>query len=92
MWQCDDSKSSGLDGFNLNFIKNSWESLKEYIMSVVIHLQNTGNIPKECNDLFITLVSKVWDPLKLDHFRPISFLGALYKIISKVLSCRLQGC
>jgi len=28
VWQCDGSKSPGPDGFNLNFIKNSWEYLK----------------------------------------------------------------
>ena len=25
VWQCDGSKSPGPDGFNFNFIKNSWE-------------------------------------------------------------------
>jgi len=35
MWQRDGSKILGSDGFNLNFVKNSWEVIKEDIMSVI---------------------------------------------------------
>ena len=28
VWQCEGSKSPGPDGFNFNFIKKSWNSLK----------------------------------------------------------------
>ena len=38
----------------------------------------------------LLLSPKVKDPVKIDHFRPISLVGALYKIISKVLSCRMK--
>jgi len=40
--------------------------------------------------LFIALVPKVWDPTKLDEYRPISVVGSLYKIIAKVLSCSMK--
>jgi len=36
------------------------------------------------------LIPKVDNPQQLDDFRPISLVGCLYKIISKVLSLRLK--
>jgi len=33
----------------------------------------------------------VCDLTKLNQYRPISLVGALYKIISKVLSCRIKN-
>jgi len=50
----------------------------------------TGFIPKGCNASFIALVPKVRDPCKLDQFKPISLGGAIYKVISKVLTGRLK--
>ncbi|XP_071709115.1 uncharacterized protein [Rutidosis leptorrhynchoides] len=44
-----------------------------------------------CNASFITLIPKKKDPLCLRDYRPIILLGSYYKIIAKVLSCRLRG-
>jgi len=60
--------------------------LKVDILKAVRQFQNTGCIPKGCNASFIALVPKVQDPSKLDQYRPISLVGTLYKIISKVLA------
>ena len=46
---------------------------------------------KGCNTSFITLVPKVKDPQNLHKFRPISLIGCLYKMVSKVLARRLKG-
>ena len=43
-----------------------------------------------CNASFIALVPKVRDPSKLDQYKPISLVGAIYKIITEVLSCRIK--
>lgn len=40
---------------------------------------------------FVILIPKVTSPLALKDFRPISLLGTLYKILSKVLVRRLPG-
>jgi len=87
---CEGSKSPGPDGFNFNFIKHNWEALKHDILTAVQSFQVDGNIPKGCNASFIALVPKVRDPSKLDEYRPISLVGSMYKIISKVLSCCMK--
>ena len=50
----------------------------------------TGSIPKGCNASFIALIPKNKDPSKLEQYRPISLVGALYKIILKVLANRMK--
>ena len=86
MWHCEVSKSPGLDGFNFNFIKKSWDFIKEEVMAIMNLFHDTGALPKGCNASFIALVPKVRDLVKLEQYRPISLVGAMYKIISKVLA------
>ena len=90
VWQCGGSKSPGLDGFNFNFIRKCWDVLKTDLMEAVRFFQATGSFPKGCNASFIALVPKVRDPSSLEQFRPISLVGAIYKIITKVLSIQMK--
>ena len=90
VWQCDGSKSPGPDGFNFKFIQHNWEVIEDDIFKAVRLFQVTGRIPKGCNASFITLVPKVKDPLKIEQYRPIALVGVLYKIIAKLLACRIK--
>ncbi|KAF5804783.1 putative RNA-directed DNA polymerase [Helianthus annuus] len=44
-----------------------------------------------CMSSFIALIPKVSDPDGLSDYRPISFVGCVNKVISKVLANRLKG-
>jgi len=90
VWMCEGSKSSGPDGYNFNFIKSNWEILKEDILEAVYMFQESGSFSKGCNASFIALIPKMKNHVLVEHFRPISLVGALYKIITKVLSCRIK--
>jgi len=90
VWQCEGSKSPSPDGFNFNFIKKSWKYLKVDFVAALEEFHEIGYIPKGCNASYIALVPKVKDPCKLDQFRPISLMGAIYKVIAKVLAGRLK--
>ena len=68
----------------------SWEFFKSDIVEAMHFFQETGCIPKGCNASFIALVPKVRDPTTLDQFKPISLVGSIYKIITKVLSFRMK--
>jgi len=91
VWQCEGTKSPGSDGFNFNFLKKSWEVMKDEVVAVMILFHETGCIPKGCNASFVALVPKVRDPAKLEQYRPISLVGAMYKIIAKVLAERIKN-
>jgi len=90
VWKCDGLKSPGPDGFNFNFIRNSWEVIKKEVMRAMDSFYASGHIPKGCNASFIALVPKVRDPVLLEQYRPISLVGAMYKIISKVIAGRIK--
>jgi len=86
VWHCEGTKSPGLDGFNFNFIRANWETLKEDVMEAMHCFHETGSLPNGCNSSFIALVPKVKDPTTIDQFRPISLVEVMYKIITKVMS------
>ena len=87
---CDGSKSPGPDGFNFKFVKESWEIIKEDVYAIVHDFWSTSRLPKGCNNAFIALIPKVEVPTGFKDFKPISMVGCVYKIISKLLARRLQ--
>jgi hypothetical protein len=78
------------DGFSLGFVKSRWEILKEDIMAVFREFNNKGSFEKSLNATFIALIPKKAEAVDLKDFRPISIVGAVYKIISMVLANRLK--
>jgi len=90
VWSCESSKSPSSDGFNFGFLKFCWEILKEDVLKAVNEFADRGSWPRGSNASFICLVPKVDNPQQLSDFKPISLVGCLYKIISKVLSLRLK--
>jgi len=51
---------------------------------------SNGVIPKGYNSSFITLIPKLEDPQNLGEFRPISLVGCMYKILTKVLARKVK--
>ncbi|GJY96332.1 RNA-directed DNA polymerase, eukaryota, reverse transcriptase zinc-binding domain protein [Tanacetum coccineum] len=89
IWDCGSDKSPGPDGFTFAFFKEFWNMLKSDVVDFVQHFFNSGTLPRGCNTSFITLILKVPNPMVVSDFRPISLIGAQYKIIAKVLANRL---
>ncbi|GJQ98128.1 gypsy type transposase [Tanacetum coccineum] len=48
-----------------------------------------ADIPNRMQSSFITLIPKIESPQVVNDFRPISLIGILYKIIAKIISCRI---
>ena len=49
-----------------------------------------GQMLKEINKTFITLIPKSDDPESTNHFRPISLCNICHKIIAKILANRVK--
>jgi len=90
IWSCDSSKSLGPDGFNFGFIKFCWDFLKDDILLAVNGFARFDTWPRGTNTSFVCFVPKSKNPQQLSDFRPISLVGCLYKIITKMLSLRLK--
>lgn len=84
------NKSPGPDGFNFKFIQNFWSILKDDIWGMVNEFFETMKILLGFKSYFVALIPKINNPQCLSDFCPISLMGCLYKIISKLLACRLK--
>nr|GEU77836.1 RNA-directed DNA polymerase, eukaryota [Tanacetum cinerariifolium] len=44
-----------------------------------------------CNSSFVTLIPKILEPKLVSDFRPISLIGSIYKVVTKILASRLSN-
>ncbi|GKD78986.1 hypothetical protein Tco_1341607, partial [Tanacetum coccineum] len=86
---CGSEKSPGSDGFTFAFYKKFWDLIKSDVIVFVQEFLSTSIMPKGCNTSFIALIPKISNPMVVSDFRPISLIGAQYKIIAKILANRL---
>ncbi|GJS69464.1 RNA-directed DNA polymerase, eukaryota [Tanacetum coccineum] len=89
VWDCGTNKSPGPDGFTFEFIRKYWSIISVDIEDVVSHFFNTDTFSQGCNSSFIALIPKTQDAKLVKDFRPISLIGCIYKIVTKVLANRL---
>jgi hypothetical protein len=90
VWECDNFKSLGLDGINFGFIKEFWVDIKGAFMRFLLEFYSNGRLVKGSNCTFIGLIPKVANPQRVADYRPISFVGCMYKVLAKVLANRLK--
>ena len=84
-------RSLGPDGFSLGFVQTCWEVIKKHIMAVFRDFHSKERFQKSLNAAFITLIPKKAGAEELKDFRPISLVGIVYKLISKVLANQLKN-
>jgi hypothetical protein len=90
VWDCDGSKAPGPDGFTFSFYKKVWNIISSEVFMLVKSFFRTGKLPKGISSSFVTLIPKSKGPSRFSHFRPISLIHGLYKIVAKLLSTRLR--
>ncbi|GKD11084.1 RNA-directed DNA polymerase, eukaryota [Tanacetum coccineum] len=91
VWSCGENKSPGPDGYTFEFFRKYWRFIGPDFCVAVEHFFVTGLFPRGCNSSFIALIPKVTDAKFVTDFRPISLIGCIYKVITKVLSFRLAS-
>lgn len=78
IWNCDGDKSPGQDGFNFNFFKKFWKSLKGEIKinALVNEFYSNSSLPKKnVYSSFVSLIPKRDNPQKITDFWPNLLLG-----------------
>lgn len=84
-------KSPGPDGLPSEFYATFAEQLAPVLTSVYTDSLNKGSLPTTLNQACITLLPKKdKNPLECASYRPISLLNSDYKLLAKVLACRLE--
>ncbi|GKV50356.1 hypothetical protein SLEP1_g57064 [Rubroshorea leprosula] len=90
VWDCGGDKSPGPDGFSFHIIKSIWNVIEKDIVDFVQEFSRNGKLVRGLNSSFIVLIPKKDNPIDLKDYRPISLIGSLYKILSKVLANRIK--
>nr|GFB85457.1 RNA-directed DNA polymerase, eukaryota [Tanacetum cinerariifolium] len=67
------------------------EIRKADFSAAVDYLFSKGSFPYGCNSSFVTLIPKVIDAKFVTDFRPISLIGCVYKVVTKILANRLAS-
>ena len=85
-------KAPSPNGFSMAFFQSCWCVLKIEIMAVFHSFHTQAMFEKSLNASFLALIPKKVVVVDVKDFRPISLVGGIYKILSKVLAnwlCRV---
>nr|GEX18614.1 RNA-directed DNA polymerase, eukaryota [Tanacetum cinerariifolium] len=91
VWSCGENKSPGPDGFSFEFFRKFWHVVGSDFCTAVEWFFDHASFPIGCNSSFITLIPKSLEPKVVGDFRPISLIGSIYKVITKILQSRLSS-
>ncbi|GKA17175.1 RNA-directed DNA polymerase, eukaryota [Tanacetum coccineum] len=89
VWECGTDKSPGPDGYSFGFYRRYWNIINNDVVKAVQWFFNHGEFPEGCNSHFIALIPKIPDANMVKDFWPISLIGSLYKIVTKIMTNRL---
>ena len=83
-------KAPGPDGFSMAFFHHCWRVVESDVLAIFEEFYQHSKFEKSLNATFIALIPKKNDASNIRDFRPISLVGSLYKILSKVLANQLK--
>ena len=83
-------KALGPDGFTMVFFQKCWSVVEIDVMAFFDHFHRSSKFERSLNASFLSLILKKNNALSIKDFRPISLVGSVYKLLSKVLANRLR--
>ena len=83
-------KAPSPDGIPAMLFQKCWDTMGQTVIQATLSFLKIGNILKELNNTFITLVPKSLNPKEVSEYRPISLCNVTYKIAAKVLANRVK--
>ena len=72
------------------FLKNVKSVVEVDVMAVFKHFQRYSMFERSLDASFLSLIPKKNNAIDVKDFRPISLVGSVYKLLSKVLTNRLR--
>ena len=83
-------KAPGPDGFPLAFWSFSWDFVKDEVLGFFKEFYEHNRFIKSLDATFLALIPKKSNVEDFKDLRPISLVGGLYKILTKVLANRIK--
>lgn len=90
VWSIEDVKALGSNGFTMAFFKQCWDIIKNDLMDTMANFHDQNILDLRSNATFISLIPNCEHANRVSDFRPISFVGSVYKILAKTLACRMK--
>jgi len=91
LFYCCGDKAPGPDGMSMAFLQSNWDTVRLEVMGMFSEFFSSGKFVRSLNATFIGLIPKKANAENIRDFRPISLVGCIYKLLSKVLALRLRG-
>ncbi|XP_016206355.1 uncharacterized protein LOC107646702 [Arachis ipaensis] len=91
VWDCESSKAPGSDSYNMNFIKRCWSEIGTEFTAAVMDFFLSSKLPADTNLTWVALAPKFTGAKEIKDLRPISMVGYVYKVISKILVRRMRA-
>lgn len=76
--------------FNFSFLKEMQEVVKKDICEFVANFHKHDRLVKGLNPSFIVLIPMKENSTRIKDFKPISIIGCMYQVITKLLANRLR--
>ena len=83
-------KAPGPDGFSAGFFRTNWTIVGPAMISEITEFFRQGTLPNNINHTHLRLIPKITAPKKVADYRPIALTNVYYKIISKIITRRMQ--
>ena len=84
-------KAPSPDGFTMAFFHKCWSVVEKDVMDFFDYFHRHSMFERSLNASFLTLIPKKCNVVSIKDFRPISLVGSVYKLLSKVLANRLRA-
>lgn len=84
-------KSPGPDGLHVGFFQRFWSIVSELVKKEVKQVFEESKIPVYLNKTNIALIPKIVGPETLANYCPISLCNTVYKLVTKIIVCRLRS-
>ncbi|XP_057724120.1 uncharacterized protein LOC130940088 [Arachis stenosperma] len=88
---CESSRAPGCDGYNMNFIKKCRDEIGAEFTAAVMGFFQTSRLPTGSNITWVALAPKFLGAKEIKDLKPISMVGCVYKVISKILVRRMRA-
>jgi hypothetical protein len=82
----------GPDHMPVEFYQKSWEIIKHDLFDMLVEFWQQKLDLGRLNYGIITLIPKLKEATRIQQFRPICLLNVSFKIITKILMLRFEGC
>ncbi|CAI5483376.1 unnamed protein product [Closterium sp. Yama58-4] len=83
-------KAPGADGLPKELLEDNWDLLGDTVMDFMREFESTGKLPENFSTAVTILLHKKGERTELGNYRPITLLGAVYKIVAKLLVNRMK--